>query len=337
MSSRFCSVSRVEYASQPTALQLESPPYVVGPSAESSVDALNPTVIPDGIVASPRAIVNVSTHVADGEHTIRQSNSAWHRVASSTVGFALTHVYAGGGHAEENASNAAAVAAAAVEARAVDASAAAVTATLSEMRCRCRPIASRGVPMRAMILPPRAPRAPTSVVRRAPTRTKPRALVSAPTRFARRRARAMGPFGVARASSSSSATNEDDDDAKTASAFYAYDETLWRAAENALGDVPSAPWLSKLQIAIVLALSMAVDAGFSGDWSRIGALTTDQEAFIRAFLVFVAVAHGALGVVAYDIAVKRGRDRSGAVLAFLKVFVVGFTALVEVSFGEDET
>ena len=334
MSSRFCSVSRVEYASQPTALQLESPPYVVGPSAESSVDALNPTVIPDGIVASPRAIVNVSTHVADGEHTIRQSNSAWHRVASSTVGFALTHVYAGGGHAEENASNVAAAAAAAVEARAVDASAAAVTATLSEMRCRCRPIASRGVPMRAMILPPRAPRAPTSVVRRAPTPMKPRALVSAPTRFAR----ATGPFfGVARASSSSSATNEDDDDAKTASAFYAYDETLWRAAENALGDVPSAPWLSKLQIAIVLALSMAVDAGFSGDWSRIGALTTDQEAFIRAFLVFVAVAHGALGVVAYDIAVKRGRDRSGAVLAFLKVFVVGFTALVEVSFGEDET
>jgi hypothetical protein len=187
--------------------------------------------------------------------------------------------------------------------------------------------------MRAMILPPRAPTAPTSVVRRAPTRTKPRALVSAPTRFAR----ATGPFGVARASSSSSATNEDEDDAKTASAFYAYDETLWRAAENALGDVPSAPWLSKLQIAIVLALSMAVDAGFSGDWSRIGALTTDQEAFIRAFLVFVAVAHGALGVVAYDIAVKRGRDRSGAVLAFLKVFVVGFTALVEVSFGEDET
>ena len=334
MSSRFCSVSRVEYASQPTALQLESPPYVVGPSAESSVDALNPTVIPDGIVASPRAIVNVSTHVADGEHTIRQSNSAWHRVASSTVGFALTHVYAGGGHAEENASNVAVAAAAAVEARAVDASAAAVTATLSEMRCRCRPIASRGVPMRAMILPPRAPRAPTSVVRRAPTPMKPRALVSAPTRFAR----ATGPFfGVARASSSSSATNEDEDDAKTASAFYAYDETLWRAAENALGDVPSAPWLSKLQIAIVLALSMAVDAGFSGDWSRIGALTTDQEAFIRAFLVFVAVAHGALGVVAYDIAVKRGRDRSGAVLAFLKVFVVGFTALVEVSFGEDET
>jgi hypothetical protein len=330
VSSRFCSVSRVEYASQPTALQLESPPYVVGPSAESSVDALNPTVIPDGIVASPRAIVNVSTHVADGEHTIRQSNSAWHRVASSTVGFALTHVYAGGGHAEENASN---VATAVDEARAVDASAAAVTATLSEMRCRCRPIASRGVPMRAMILPPRAPTTPTSVVRRASTPTKPRALVSAPTRFAR----ATGPFGVARASSSSSATNEDEDDAKNASAFYAYDETLWRAAENALGDVPSAPWLSKLQIAIVLALSMAVDAGFSGDWSRIGALTTDQEAFIRAFLVFVAVAHGALGVVAYDIAVKRGRDRSGAVLAFLKVFVVGFTALVEVSFGEDET
>ena len=137
VSSRFCSVSRVEYASQPTALQLESPPYVVGPSAESSVDALNPTVIPDGIVASPRAIVNVSTHVADGEHTIRQSNSAWHRVASSTVGFALTHVYAGGGHDEENPSNGAVVA----RAVGASASASAVTARLTVIRCVivCRP------------------------------------------------------------------------------------------------------------------------------------------------------------------------------------------------------
>jgi hypothetical protein len=179
----------------------------------------------------------------------------------------------------------------------------------------------------------------TSSVVRSTANRKPRVVVSTPTRFAHRRANATS---VARASSpspsSSSATNADKDDAgATAEAFYAYDETLWRAAENLLGDVPSAPWLSKLQIAIVLALSMAVDAGFSGDWSRIGAITTDQEAFIRAFLVFVAVAHGALGVVAYDIALKRGRDRGGAVLAFLKVFVVGFTALVEVSFGEDET
>ena len=180
----------------------------------------------------------------------------------------------------------------------------------------------------------------TPTVVRSTANRKPRVVVSTPTRFAQRRANATS---VARASSpssssSSSATNEDKDDAgATAEAFYAYDETLWRAAENLLGDVPSAPWLSKLQIAIVLALSMAVDAGYSGDWSRIGAITTDQEAFIRAFLVFVAVAHGVLGVVAYDIALKRGRDRGGAVLAFLKVFVVGFTALVEVSFGENET
>jgi len=179
------------------------------------------------------------------------------------------------------------------------------------------------------------PTSSTSSVVRSIANTKPCVVVSTPTRFAHRRAVAFKAF---RATSSSSATNEDKDDAgATAEAFYAYDETLWRAAENLLGDVPAAPWLSKLQIAIVLALSMAVDAGFSGDWSRIGAITTDQEAFIRAFLVFVAVAHGALGVVAYDIALKRGRDRGGAVLAFLKVFVVGFTALVEVSFGDNET
>lgn len=178
----------------------------------------------------------------------------------------------------------------------------------------------------------------TSSVVRSATNTKPRVVVSTPTRFAHRRANVTSVARVIVRASSSSATNEDKDDASaTTEAFYAYDETLWRAAETLVGDVPAAPWLSKLQIAIVLALSMAVDAGYSGDWSRIGAITTDQEAFIRAFLVFVAVAHGVLGVVAYDIALKRGRDRGGAVLAFAKVFVVGFTALVEVSFGKDET
>ena len=175
----------------------------------------------------------------------------------------------------------------------------------------------------------------TSSVVRSAANTKPRVVVSTPTRFAHRRANMTS---VARASSPSSSSSSATNDASaTTEAFYAYDETLWRAAETLVGDVPAAPWLSKLQIAIVLALSMAVDAGYSGDWSRIGAITTDQEAFIRAFLVFVAVAHGALGVVAYDIALKRGRDRGGAVLAFAKVFVVGFTALVEVSFGKDET
>lgn len=36
-----------------------------------------------------------------------------------------------------------------------------------------------------------------------------------------------------------------------------------------------------LQLGVVLLLLMLVDAGFSGDWSRIGAITTEQEAALR--------------------------------------------------------
>ena len=72
VSAAFCADSRVAYASHPNALHAASPPYVVGPSADrSSIDALNVTVSPVGSVASPARIVNVSTHDALGEQTIR--------------------------------------------------------------------------------------------------------------------------------------------------------------------------------------------------------------------------------------------------------------------------
>lgn len=50
--------------------------------------------------------------------------------------------------------------------------------------------------------------------------------------------------------------------------------TLQRAVASPLYRI----WL---QLGVVLLLLMLVDAGFSGDWSRIGAITTEQEAALR--------------------------------------------------------
>lgn len=46
-----------------------------------------------------------------------------------------------------------------------------------------------------------------------------------------------------------------------------------------------------LQGAVVLVILAAVDAGFSGDWSRIGILTADQEAQLRGLLALLGFFH----------------------------------------------
>lgn len=106
---------------------------------------------------------------------------------------------------------------------------------------------------------------------------------------------------------------------------------VWRKFEDACGNVPARWYFRPLQGAIALTLAGVVDAGFSGDWSRIGVLTTTQEGEIRTFCAFVAAAHGTLAVAAYDVAKKRGRDPA---LAFLKVFVVGSLAFVGEAFED---
>ena len=122
------------------------------------------------------------------------------------------------------------------------------------------------------------------------------------------------------------ATRDDD------GSFYAYDATLWKATKDVFGDVPTQPYLRVVQTGIVVVLSMITDAGFSGDWSRIGAITTTQEGYARSFIAFVCAAHGALGVVAYDVAKQRGLN---PYWAFAKTFVIGFTAFCETAFGEE--
>jgi hypothetical protein len=145
---------------------------------------------------------------------------------------------------------------------------------------------------------------------------------------------------VARVARAGRATRGDDDgdgaDDARGGRFYAYDARTWRAFEDAFGRWPAEAWFAPLQASIAIALAGVVDAGYSGDWSRVGALTTEQEAWTRRFVAFVAVAHGVVGAIARDVALKRGADATSANAAFAKTFVVGFVGLVEAAFGGDD-
>lgn len=160
-----------------------------------------------------------------------------------------------------------------------------------------------------------------------------------PTRTDGRRARVSRlPRPTARVASTSASRDDDetgDSTTTTKTTFYAYDEDAWRAFERAFGTTPREPWFGPLQLAIAVVLAGIVDAGWSGDWSRIGALTKAQEANARAFIEFVCVAHAAVALAARDVAIQRGRDGTWA---FVKTFVVGFMGFVDASFGgADET
>jgi len=152
-------------------------------------------------------------------------------------------------------------------------------------------------------------------------RIAPRARSSGETRARPRRGRGA-----------STRASKDDDARGGGDDSFAYgDARVWALCKDVAGSTPREAWFAPAQVGVAVVLAGVVDAGYSGDWSRIGAITTAQEGAIRAFCVFVAVAHGALGVVAYDIA--RRRNVMDPRWAFVKTFVVGTLALVEVAFG----
>ncbi|KAI3423954.1 hypothetical protein D9Q98_009788 [Chlorella vulgaris] len=82
-----------------------------------------------------------------------------------------------------------------------------------------------------------------------------------------------------------------------------------------------------LQSAVVLFILMAIDAAYSGDWSRIGVLTHEQEAKLQQALTALGFFHIACGTVA---AVVSRRRSEAWVPRTAKVLAVGFLALVEV-------
>ena len=273
-----------------------SPPNVVGPSSSASVDALNATVVPSGTAATPARIVNVSAHDAPGEQTIPHDQLAWHRVASPSVGAPPAHVNVGAAH--EDVTNALARASAPT----LDARSAVTTTIARDIGVRdnaSRPDDDDDASMRR----PRTTR-----------RNLPRPIARVPS-----------------SATSTSASARDDgtalDDDET---FYAYDEDAWRAFERAFGTTPREPWFGPLQLALTVVLAGTVDAGWSGDWSRVGALTKAREADARAFVECVCVANASMALVARDVAIRRGMDGTRA---FAKTLVVGFVGVVDACFG----
>lgn len=84
---------------------------------------------------------------------------------------------------------------------------------------------------------------------------------------------------------------------------------------------------SKLvQGSIALIILAAVDAAFSGDWSRIGAITKDQEAWLQSAVKALGVWHVLNGAAAFVIADQNGKPK---VPTTLKVLAIGTVPLLE--------
>lgn len=83
-----------------------------------------------------------------------------------------------------------------------------------------------------------------------------------------------------------------------------------------------------IPIVIVVFILMYLDAAFSGDWSRIGFITKEQENFLKSFFSISVGIHGILGLTAGAISFKRGEK--SCFKRGLKTFVVGIVGFAEV-------
>lgn len=82
-----------------------------------------------------------------------------------------------------------------------------------------------------------------------------------------------------------------------------------------------------VEFGVVVATLAVVDAGFSGDWSRIGVLTTDQELVLQELVKFIVVAHGVTAALTVRVAQENSYSIPEAVL---KGFAFGSLGLVEI-------
>jgi len=80
------------------------------------------------------------------------------------------------------------------------------------------------------------------------------------------------------------------------------------------------------QAAVVVGLSAAIDAGWSGDWSRIEVITTDDEATVRNVVQQVLTFHLVCTPVAFLAAKAKGNDTTKATL---KTLLIGGLACFE--------
>ncbi len=74
----------------------------------------------------------------------------------------------------------------------------------------------------------------------------------------------------------------------------------------------------------LLVVLAAVDAAFSGDWSRIGAISKDTELWLQSALGVLGIWHLIMGAAAYSIAEQHGRPKLLATIKVTKKYVAAF-------------
>ena len=102
---------------------------------------------------------------------------------------------------------------------------------------------------------------------------------------------------------------------------------FYQAAGRSVAD---ARWFNTyLQGAVFVGILGFVDAGYSGDWSRIGAISTELEAKLRFYALVLLGVHVVAAAAAGKGAQSRGLPVAPAVG---KTFAVGFLAFLETCF-----
>ncbi|GMH40635.1 hypothetical protein BSKO_08539 [Bryopsis sp. KO-2023] len=87
-----------------------------------------------------------------------------------------------------------------------------------------------------------------------------------------------------------------------------------------------------LQGGVVLGVLGLVDAAYSGDWSRIGAISKADEAFLQQIVWIVFGVHVASSLGAAKLKSDRGQDW---LIPAGKALAVGFLAFIEVVFDDE--
>ena len=104
---------------------------------------------------------------------------------------------------------------------------------------------------------------------------------------------------------------------------------------TSLAAAVSRSWLFRvpLQGLVALIVLAAVDAAYSGDWSRIGAISRETEESLKPLLVGLGAFHLVCACVAGVAASRKGNSVPKAVA---KAALVGFLAAVEAVFAKEE-
>jgi glutaredoxin 3 len=115
--------------------------------------------------------------------------------------------------------------------------------------------------------------------------------------------------------------------------FLAVGKNEVTTASQAPKPFTASPWYTILEAGAVFGLLTAIDGGYSGDWSRYGLITHDQEELLKNIANYAGILHiASAGVVAF---VTKQRNQP-VIPAVLRVGLVGFLALGKVLLQDDE-